>query len=244
MSWSFWSESRLRGKNRAGVAGPNSLPSLPTPACTKRLRPQHCTLISTLRIQQPSPCHLYSLGMAWAAVLRTYGDMSEAASLMANIMMGTMIGTRMLERTRSALARISWLGSCGGMRGAAAQHWGLAAPPDSSWVPKPAHLETSLEGGDGEQGQILLLLCVAHQIDVHQLLHLTGEGGGATSELPKTQPTPQNPPAGKASDPGDTHGCHQGHPRLSSPQCSCRQRFSPRLGRGQRRFYPGRSSRG
>lgn len=37
--------------------------------------------------------------------------MSEAASLMASIMMGTMMGTRMLERTRRALARISWLGS-------------------------------------------------------------------------------------------------------------------------------------
>lgn len=31
---------------------------------------------------------------------------------MANIIIGTMIVTRMLERTRSALALISWLGSC------------------------------------------------------------------------------------------------------------------------------------
>lgn len=31
---------------------------------------------------------------------------------MANIIMGTMMVTRMLERTRSALALISWLGSC------------------------------------------------------------------------------------------------------------------------------------
>ncbi len=49
--------------------------------------------------------------MAWAAVLRTYGDMSDAASLMANIMMGTMMVTLMLDSTRRALARISWLGS-------------------------------------------------------------------------------------------------------------------------------------
>ncbi len=54
---------------------------------------------------------LCSLGMAWAAVLRTYGDMSDAASLMANIMMGTMMVTLMLDSTRRALARISWLGS-------------------------------------------------------------------------------------------------------------------------------------
>ena len=32
-------------------------------------------------------------------------------SLMASIMMGAMMGTRMLERTRRALARMSWLGS-------------------------------------------------------------------------------------------------------------------------------------
>lgn len=51
--------------------------------------------------------------MAWAAVLRTYGDMSDAASLMANIMMGTMMVTLMLDSTRRALARISWLGSWG-----------------------------------------------------------------------------------------------------------------------------------
>ena len=50
---------------------------------------------------------LYILGMATAAVLRTYGDMSEAASLIASIMMGTMTGTRMEDRTRRADARIS-----------------------------------------------------------------------------------------------------------------------------------------
>jgi len=38
--------------------------------------------------------------------------MSLTDSLMANSMMGTIIETRILERTRRALARISWLGSC------------------------------------------------------------------------------------------------------------------------------------
>ena len=37
--------------------------------------------------------------------------MSITDSLIASIMIGTIIGTRMLERTRSALARISWFGS-------------------------------------------------------------------------------------------------------------------------------------
>lgn len=128
--------------------------------------------------------------MAWAAVLRTYGDMSEAASLMANIMMGTMMGTRMLDRTRRALARISWLGSCGDTWGLQCSWGTLSAPPDLPWVLKAAHLESSLEGGDGEQGQILLLLCIAHQVHVHQLLHLQDEG--ATSEPPKPQPIPKN----------------------------------------------------
>ena len=49
--------------------------------------------------------------MACAAVLRTYGDISVTDSLMASIIIGTIIETRMLERTRNALARISWLGS-------------------------------------------------------------------------------------------------------------------------------------
>ena len=53
----------------------------------------------------------YSLGMACAAVFRTKGLMSTAESLMASIMMGTMTGTRMEERTRRAEARMSWLGS-------------------------------------------------------------------------------------------------------------------------------------
>ena len=34
-------------------------------------------------------------------------------SLMASIMMGAMMGTLILESTRRALPRISWLGSCG-----------------------------------------------------------------------------------------------------------------------------------
>lgn len=86
------------------------------PNSSLSLRSQHRTL--TGMTPTPPPCYLYSLGMAWAAVLRTYGDMSEAASLMASIMMGTMMGTRMLERTRRALARISWLGSCEDVWGA------------------------------------------------------------------------------------------------------------------------------
>lgn len=135
--------------------------------------------------------------MAWAAVLRTYGDMSEAASLMASIMMGTMMGTRMLDRTRRALARISWLGSCGDMRGLQCSCGRLSALPDLPWVLRPAHLESSLEGGDGQQGQILLLLCIAHQVHVHQLLHLQGKG--ATSETPNSS---QSPKTGKVPDPG------------------------------------------
>jgi len=50
---------------------------------------------------------LYSFGMACAAVLRTYGDMSLTDSLMARSMIGTIIETRILERTRRALARIN-----------------------------------------------------------------------------------------------------------------------------------------
>ncbi len=61
---------------------------------------------------QASLVHLYSLGIACAAVFLTYGDISDAASLMANIIIGTMIVTLMLERTRRALALISWFGSC------------------------------------------------------------------------------------------------------------------------------------
>lgn len=38
--------------------------------------------------------------------------MSEAESLIASITIGTIMGTLMLDITRSALARISWLGSC------------------------------------------------------------------------------------------------------------------------------------
>lgn len=35
-----------------------------------------------------------------------------------------------------------------------------------------ANLESSLEGRDGEQSQILLFLSIAHQIHIHQLLYL------------------------------------------------------------------------
>ena len=58
-----------------------------------------------------SGSRLCNFGMAWAAVLRTKGDMSTAESLMASMTMGTMTGTRMEERTRRAEARISWFGS-------------------------------------------------------------------------------------------------------------------------------------
>lgn len=91
--------------------------------------------------------------MAWAAVFRTYGDMSDAASLMASIMMGTMMGTRMLERTRRALARISWLGSYWDICIAATSQDSLTAfLPAPEKGRKDSHLETPLEGGDGEQG--------------------------------------------------------------------------------------------
>lgn len=50
--------------------------------------------------------------MACADVFLTYGDRSAAASFMANIIMGTIMGTRMLDKTLNALARINWLGSC------------------------------------------------------------------------------------------------------------------------------------
>lgn len=143
--------------------------------------------------------------MAWAAVLRTYGDMSDAASLMASIMMGTMMGTRMLERTRSALARISWLGSCRDIGIAAASWDSLAASPFAPQSIQDAHLESSLEGGDGEQGQILLLLCIAHQVHVHQLLHLWG-GVGQGGRDPQTPPKPSQTES--VPSPRDPHGCN------------------------------------
>lgn len=66
--------------------------------------------------------------MAWAAVFLTYGDMSDAASLMASIIMGTIMVTLMLERTRRALALMSWLGSCRSARVANKQdRWSVAA---------------------------------------------------------------------------------------------------------------------
>lgn len=55
--------------------------------------------------------YLCNLGIAWAAVLRTYGDISEAESRMASITIGTMTLTLMLDKTLKALARISWFGS-------------------------------------------------------------------------------------------------------------------------------------
>lgn len=152
----------------------------------------------TLNLAADHPHYLYSLGMAWAAVLRTYGDMSEAASLMANIMMGTIMGTRMLDSTRRALARISWLGSYGDMWAVQCSCGRLSAPPDLPCILKPAHLESSLEGRDGEQGQILLLLCIAHQVHVHQLLHLQGEG--AISEPPRLQPVSKNRESDRPQD--------------------------------------------
>ena len=45
--------------------------------------------------------------MALAAVFLTYGDISLTASRIANIKIVTIVGTRILDRTRNALARIS-----------------------------------------------------------------------------------------------------------------------------------------
>lgn len=59
-------------------------------------------------------------------------------------------------------------------------------PPDScvcvcvspSQLP-PSDLEATLERGDGQQSQVLLLLGVAHQVHIDKLLHLGVGGGGA-----------------------------------------------------------------
>lgn len=51
--------------------------------------------------------YLYNLGIACAAVLRTYGDISAAESLIANITIGTIITTRILDKTLKAEARIN-----------------------------------------------------------------------------------------------------------------------------------------
>jgi len=56
--------------------------------------------------------YLCSLGMAWAAVFLTKGDMSLTHSLIESSMIGTMMGTRMLDNTLRALALINWFGSC------------------------------------------------------------------------------------------------------------------------------------
>lgn len=46
-------------------------------------------------------------------------------------------------------------------------------------------LQSFLEGGDGEEGQVLLLLSIPHQIHVHQLLdlHMTGHAEGINNKL-------------------------------------------------------------
>lgn len=41
--------------------------------------------------------------------------------------------------------------------------------------PPVLYLQASLEGGDGEQGEVLLLFSVAHEVNVDQLLHLRAE---------------------------------------------------------------------
>ena len=48
-----------------------------------------------------------------------------------------------------------------------------AGPNELVWV-----FESLLEGADGQEGEVLLLLGVADQVDVHQLLDLRGGGGG------------------------------------------------------------------
>ena len=48
-----------------------------------------------------------------------------------------------------------------------------AGPYELVWV-----LEPLLEGADGQEGEVLLLLGVADQVDVHQLLDLEGRGQG------------------------------------------------------------------
>jgi hypothetical protein len=55
--------------------------------------------------------YLYNLAIALAAVFLTYGDMSVTASLIANNIIVTIIGTLMLDKTRNALARIRGFGS-------------------------------------------------------------------------------------------------------------------------------------
>jgi hypothetical protein len=59
-----------------------------------------------------SKYYLYSLGIPWAAVFLTYGDMSITASLIDNIIIGAIICTLILDNTRRALALINWFGSC------------------------------------------------------------------------------------------------------------------------------------
>ena len=48
--------------------------------------------------------------MAWAAILRTYGELSCTHFLMASVMIGTMTLRRMPDMTWRACARMSWFG--------------------------------------------------------------------------------------------------------------------------------------
>jgi len=95
------------------MANPGKLGSLLWWLCVPyfRHKTEASSSSSTRPNMQSNSKYLYSFGMACAAVLRTYGDMSVTDSLMASIMIGTIIDTRILERTRNALARISWFGS-------------------------------------------------------------------------------------------------------------------------------------
>uniref|UniRef100_A0A8C3CMU7 Uncharacterized protein n=1 Tax=Cairina moschata TaxID=8855 RepID=A0A8C3CMU7_CAIMO len=69
--------------------------------------------------------------------------------------------------------------------------------------------------------------------------HLHRDAGlvGMLAKVAGTPKHPQNPPKQRASQvPGTLMGA-------TSPQCSCRRHSSPRPGRGQKHFSPGRSSR-
>ena len=74
------------------------------------------------------------LGMACAAVLRTYGDMSPAHFLTAMTTMGTMTSIRMPDMTRSERARMNWLlslRSC--QNGTRAQGQSRISPHERPW---------------------------------------------------------------------------------------------------------------
>lgn len=111
---------------------------------------------------------------------------------MASIMMGTIMWTRMLDKTRRALARMNWLGSCYKEHGVSTTTKRFRATKraeyNTDWFLKQiisningwvclctiCHLKSPLEGADGEQGQVLLFFCIPHQIHIHQLLELQG----------------------------------------------------------------------